>query len=62
MELNSIEIDGSRAALEERYELALGRIREFPDSMADMAVREYFSVLKDLVLNLDRVKKEGKKN
>lgn len=62
MELNSIEIDGSRAALEERYELALGRIREFPDSMADMAVREYFSVLKDLVLNLDRVKKEGKKD
>ncbi len=62
MELNSMEIDKSIGALEERYELNVERIKEFPDSMTDPAVRDYFLRLKEIVLNLDIVKKTGKKD
>ena len=62
MEDNSILIDNSSEAVEERYELCIERIKEFPDAIADPAVREYFGRIKEITLLCDRVKNEGIKN
>lgn len=62
MEENSIAIEKNAETLNERYELCLERIREFPDSISDSGLREYFKRIKDITLICDRVRKEGIRN
>ncbi len=62
MEENSILIDNSSEALEERYELCIDRIKEFPEALNDPAIKDYFARIKEITLLCDKVKKEGIKN
>ena len=62
MEENSILIDNSSEALEERYELCIDRIKEFPEALIDPTIKEYFARIKEITLLCDKVKKEGIKN
>ncbi len=61
MEENVIEIDFGREAFEERYELALERVSEFPGSLTGAAA-EYFTVLRDLALLCEKERKEKKRD
>ncbi|MDO4961761.1 MAG: aminopeptidase [Eubacteriales bacterium] len=61
MEENSIYIDLSNEAFEERYELSLERVREFPGGL-EGAAAEYFTVLKELSELCDTVRTSGKKD
>ena len=62
MEENSIAIDNSREALDERYELCIERINNFPESLSDQALRDYFERIKEITLICDSLRKGAERN